>query len=419
MPLLSNPFQFWRKLALALAAASCFISLYTIGLVSQRHTAGLPYGIYQEPGQGLKAADFQFHLQFVRAFWQAPDGRLYTPEFHRKMMRDWTGFDVGDSLSFAYSPTRLLTLAPAGLLPDPAAYLAWSGAALLLAHAFLVFWILRCRAPSELLPCFLLETVLLSFAYQGALALGQTAAWSSLLFALLLRTEHGGPAKASWPVQAALLWILTAKPPLAVVGGVALASAGKIKPVAAAVLLVAAQAALFSLALGASWIPDYLRLLGAFDRESSDPLFLSSLVVERMSNLRQVLHLALGTGDALATSASTWLWLGSSAGVLAWAWRRRLHPSLPCALGLALCCYSLFSPHLSFTEDLALFFPVCLLFQKAAGPAVPLAWALLLLILMSSGLLAVPGIMTLAFLAKAGLAALFLKACLSRQNFCQ
>lgn len=147
---------------------------------------------------------------------------------------------------------------------------------------------------------------------------------------------------------------------------------------------------------------DYASLAGHYDTETSNALF-SSRAPELMSNLRQVLLVTAGWGDALASTLSNAAWvLTSLAALLLYRWKKP-EGKVPEAMGLLVLPYCLFSSHLSFTENLALALPAGILLQTA-HPGRWAAWGLLFFTLEANGLGRIPGIMTLAFAAKLALA---------------
>jgi hypothetical protein len=395
-------FAFYKRLTLALVLGSLFVSLATLYTVSRRTSPHLPYGAYLDPARGLTVADFQYHLQFVRSFWENPHARPYTPRFHRAVMEDWLHTKVTSSLGFGYSPTRLLTLLPVSRFPDPAAYLLWTGLAAVAGHALALVLALKADSPARLLPCLMLASVFYSFAYQGALALGQTAVWSCLLLALLAFGTTPAPGKLRFGLQTACLWFLTVRPPLALMAGTGLLAGKKTRLAGAACALVLAEIAAFCLVLGPSWMLDYASLAGHYDTETSHALF-SARAPEMMSNLRQVLLVTAGWGDSLASALSNGAWVLASLAALLLYRRRKPEGNVPEAMGLLVLPYCLFSSHLSFTENLALALPVGLLL-RTRHPGRWLAWGLLFFTLEANGLGRIPGIMTLAFAAKSVLA---------------
>jgi hypothetical protein len=123
------------------------------------------------------------------------------------------------------------------------------------------------------------------------------------------------------------------------------------------VLIAAVLAVLAAVAaapwLGPGWIRDYLQIVTNYDKLHLDPAFVWSLKAEQMSNLRGLLHVDLGLPDDVAVRISTSFWLASLAAVVVastcWSMTRTVAWPL-CLLSFLLLC-----PHLSPTEDVALF----------------------------------------------------------------
>jgi len=155
------------------------------------------------------------------------------------------------------------------------------------------------------------------------------------------------------------LWLLTIKPPLAAAAGVALlARRHWATVVAAGGVALVATAALVPW-LGPTWIRDYIDLLSNYDRTHLPAAFAWSITPGLMSNLRAALHADLDLSDALAVRASAMVWTVSMAGLLLAA--RRHRPSASGTWSVSLLSFLLFCPHLSASEDLALFcIPVAL-----------------------------------------------------------
>src|SRR5262249_49713613 len=176
---------------------------------------------YDEAG-GLRVQDFASHLRFTRAVWSGlareGHGSVYTPAAHLHFMRDWSGQPgevANRALPFGYSPTMLLVLGPLCWLPEVWAYVAWTGLSLAA-----IWWMLspgrRCALVAPL--CFL------SPPCRDCLALGQTALLTTA-GVLFLATRSVKEPPNDWRgdlAEAMVLWLLTAKPPLAVTAGVGL-----------------------------------------------------------------------------------------------------------------------------------------------------------------------------------------------------
>jgi hypothetical protein len=305
------------------------------------------FGIAVDNGT-LVVRDMAAHLTFVREFWL---GRAdYSVDRHVHITNHWAGQNVDRALPFGYSPTMLVLLAPLSVLPTVWGFAIWtmiSGTAV---------WWLSGRGRTVFL---LGVLVLLSPLSLVCLALGQTSLVSAAGLVFLMLRHHqwaaaGDGDRWSWRLapDVVVLWALTAKPPLALVAGVALLAGRRWKTVAAALALTVATTLLLTPKLGAEWIGQYLHLLSHYDRETADAAFAWSLRPDHMTNLRALLWSSGIVGDHAACQFSTAAWLVAMTGVVAAGIAGKLRRGI--AWPLAVVAYLLFCPHLTSTEDLHL-----------------------------------------------------------------
>ncbi len=363
-----------------------------------------PFGIVVEGGQPAHIMDFASIRGFACAVWRGDlasegGGSVYTLAASMKATRLWTNLRSRVAMPFAYSPTMLWVLAPFCLLPPRCAFALWSlagvvGGSWMIARAR-VHWTA-------------LLTLVAPLTFFG-LALGQTAllTTTALFFLMGAHAGGGGVARRGPWGEAAVLWLLTAKPPLAVTGGAALLAVGRPRSVALAAGLTLVSTLALTPWLGDGWARDYLRLVGAYDRAGLPAAFAWSIVPQTMSNLRAALHPDLGVGDDVAALVSSAVWIAALGVVVLAGWRR----SLPAWLtwSLSVMAFLLFCPHVSSTEDIALF---CVLAGVGRAP-VPATVQVAAATLAFGGLLLSPGFgpleavrPSMLFLAKIGLAAL-------------
>jgi len=118
--------------------------------------------------------------------------------------------------------------------------------------------------------------------------------------------------------------------------------------------------------LGKAGVVDYLALVTHYDLDTAAPAFAWSLRPDSMANLRALLHVAFGVGDAAASRFSTVLWLLASASIVVAAARRTMAAEI--RWSLAVLAYLLFCPHVSWTEELHLAVIVAAL-AAVSGPA--------------------------------------------------
>lgn len=346
-----------RRVAFAVAAAALLINAAAAlpDLWRQR-----PFGVGPLGGGEVPLKDFASHLRMARAALARPwrdapsTSSIYTPEAHREMTRDWAGGDLPAALPFGYSPTMIWVLAPLTLFDDATAYVLWS-----LLGLGLVGWLLWPREDAPVVA----GLIFLSPLSTNAFALGQTAVYSNAVLLLLARPRR------AW-LDAALLWLLTAKPPVALMAGAALLAVGRWRAVGLALALALLSTALAHPLLGPGWAGDYLALARRYNSEEADPLFRWCLLPHYMANLRAALW-AAGASDALAARLSALAWAVATALVVVAGWRRWLAAwAVWC---LALLAFLLLSPHVNVTEDLHLHAACVIAFAATRGAATELA----------------------------------------------
>src|SRR5205809_6227170 len=121
-----------------------------------------------------------------------------------------------------------------------------------------------------------------------AFALGQTAflTTAGLFFLMVQDAEREGePSRGSWR-ESLVLWLLTAKPPLAATGGLALLARGRGRTVARAVGLTLVTTLALTPWLGTGWVPDNLHLPARQDRVGLPSAFARSIVPQSRITLR-------------------------------------------------------------------------------------------------------------------------------------
>ena len=367
-----------------------------------------PFGVVVAAGRPERLMDFASHRGFACAAWSgdlahAGGASIYTLDAHLKATERWTGLPAWIALPFGYSPTMLWVLGPLCTLPARWSYGAWS-----LACVLAMGWMIL-RARVHWVALLLLVTPLTVYAF----ALGQTALLTTAgLFFLMVRDAEGvgGRSPASWR-ESLVLWLLTAKPPIAATAGLALLVRGRGGSVARAIGVTLVTTLAITPWLGTGWARDYLHLLGSYDRVGLPAAFAWSVVPQSMSNFRAALHPDLGLGDDVAARLSTIVWSASLATILLAAWRRPL-PAGP-TWALCIMTYLLLCPHVSSTEDVALF---CVL-AGMEGDRVPRTLRIGAATLAVVGLLLTPAIGPAAgrrppvlFFAKIGLMAYVLLA---------
>lgn len=296
--------------------------------------------------------DFDFVFNYARWASTRPGVSPYTYDAHRAFYAAWLGPRVGSALCYPYGPITMVVLAPLYWLAAPSAWLCWN-----LVGAFGIAWTIggmsderRARSWARLLG--------ISPSAIHTLALGQTALVTTAVTAAAVELVR---EPRRWVACALCLVLLTVKPPLAVVVGVAFLLAGFARPVALATigagLLLSAAMAWWTPAV----VPDYAEIVRRYNLVDADPIVRAGCVPHLMSNLRGVLMRSGVLDDSQAFFASGWV-LGALLvlPLAAVALTRRPWP-LELAVGWAVMAYLLFAPHVSSTEDLLLLVPFAML----------------------------------------------------------
>jgi len=304
-----------------------------------------PFGVLVRDGRLVGLQDFAAHRGFACAVWSGDAARsggtsAYTLAAHLDATARWAGMAALIALPFGYSPTMVWLLGPFCAIPLRPAFVMWVVVGLVATIAAVI----RSRAHWWTL------VVLLNPVVVYSIILGQTAILSTAAFVFLIAVDAtvGG---STWGTGI-VVWLLTAKPPLAVTGAAVLVVRRRWRALAIAVALTIVSTAVVAPWLGAGWVHDYVTMLHGYDRVHLPAEFSWSIVPESMSNLRAALSADLGVRDDVAVGLANIAWTVSLAAVCAFAWKRRRDGGL--TWSLAILVYLLFCPHVSATEDLAL-----------------------------------------------------------------
>ena len=313
------------------------------------------FGITGDSDSGGWSSDFAAILTYAKALWDGSAG--YDVASHLRVTSQRAGRPVEHALPFGYPPTVLWVLGPFCLLPTQWAFVVWTLLGLAAAS-----WMMRGAS------------IWVTAAFFSPLAfscykLGQTGILSAVgLVALLARDRAGVGILTShtgvW-MSAFILWMLSAKPPVAVTAAVALLAGSSWRPVAWAALLVVLSLLALTPHLGVGWVGDYLRIVTHYDRESANPIFAWGLVPETMSNLRALLHVTFGLGDHMASRISSLFWLLALLAIVFSSRGGRI--PFEARWGCAVLAYLLFCPHLTSTEDLHLVVIIIVLSSAATA----------------------------------------------------
>jgi len=339
-----------------------------------------PFGIvvYADGSEALM--DFASHREFACAAWAGDSIRgtgqsIYGLEAHLHATERWTHRAAGIALPFGYSPTMLWVLGPTCAVAAPAAFVLWVAAGFVALAAVAIRGRLDWTA---LLP---LATPLGMYT----VAHGQTAVLATAGFLALMVYDRGtGREGGAW-MPGTVLWLLGAKPPLAVTAAVALFARRRWRPVVFAVALTVISTVLVVPWLGPGWLHDYATLLGRYDRVRLPPEFAWSIVPKSMSNLRAALSVDLGMRDDHAVEVCTALWWTALAGFgfVGWFWSLDWSRSW----SIAVLVYLLLCAHVSATENLLL---ACVI-AALGTPRAPSAVAIVVLV--CAGIVLAPAVL--------------------------
>lgn len=311
--------------------------------------------------------DFPAHFTIAASAWlghRQPNISLYSVANHLQTTSAWLGEPSSLALPFGYSPTMLLVLAPLVPFSQGVAFGIFNLIGLLA-----IWWQTyprRCCLGVGLL-------VFCGPLGMACFALGQTAmlTGAGLLFlhetSFLNRDKTG--VSAALPA-AVVLWLLTAKPPLALMAAAVFLAMRQWRPLLLAAILTTAGTLAVMPLLGPNWLSDYLHMLGSYNRIDADPAFAQSFAPLHMTNLRGIMNINLGLADNLACQISTVIWLSTMLLLVGLGHRLQLTRGALWALGIL--AYLLFCPHVTSTEELQLLLliPLCVPVYTAA----PLRW---------------------------------------------
>ncbi len=328
-------------LALALFANVRTIPDYVAGRAAPASVA--PAGGERGPA----VQDFAYNFNYARSAAHERHVSPYSVAEHRRFLTAWLGPEIASSACFAYGPTILLVWGPLFALPTAWAWLVWNVAGAWIASAGV-----RASAADERTLRMLTRLGLLTPTVFYCLVLGQTALFTTGVFAATVLLARRDDSRAAW--GAALgLFLLTMKPPLALTAAAALIAAARWKSLAAAGVGVVVMLVAATLWWSPDVLHDYRVLVASYNLVEAPPLFRAGFHPELMTNLRNVL-LHLGVDDARASHV-TWLPLVATLCVPA-AVAALVRRPVPIELAAAstATAYTLFSPHLTPTEDVVM-----------------------------------------------------------------
>jgi hypothetical protein len=295
------------------------------------------------------------------------DISAYSSANHIEVTRKWVTNSIGDNrywartdfaMPFGYSPTMLCLLAPLVLFPYNIAYCLFNMIGLLA-----VWWMThphRCRHGAGLFSFF-------SPLALGCFMLGQTALISGVCLLFIAEKTREDNRVSGW--SAALyagtaLWILTAKPPLALTAAAVLLGLREWRPLLVGGILTLFTTIMISPFLGAGWMSDYVHLIGSYDLAHIGSVYSWSIRPDTMANLRAIMSVDSGLPDDTASLVSVIIWLTTLICLAAGVFRTKYPGFVVWSAGIL--SYLLFCPHVTSTEELQilLLVPLCVSAQK-------------------------------------------------------
>jgi hypothetical protein len=329
------------RVVLLVAALPTLVGVVLWKIVTGVRT-GQHFGLILDQGS-IKIQDFAWLLNFAKAFWRGEVG--FGIEDHLRITEGLAGQRLSVSFPFGYSPTLFWVLGPLCVLPLVWGFVAWTLAGLV------AVWSLPQRYRSLAVVVAFISPVAI-----GCWSLGQTAVLSTAALLALMRwdadAESAPPTRWQLVAGAAVIWALTAKPTLAVTAAIAFLAGRRTRVVAVAIVFAIVSTALLWPGLRSARLADYLFILTHYDLDTAPPTYAWSLVPATMGNVRALLHVTFGIGDAVASRWSGALWLLASAAIVLGGARAALAAEL--RWSLAVLAYLVFCPHVSWTEELGL-----------------------------------------------------------------
>lgn len=264
---------------------------------------------YPDPTWGYIAAadrvliqDFSIIFNYAKDFWKGNNLIPYTESGVMAFMERWTGQAQTLAMPFAYSPTMLLFLLPFVWLQSAWAYFLWT-------IIPVTFLICNTKYNRELI---LLAAGIINFTTIASIILGQTVLWTMVAYLVILVWLLNSQKKQPFLklcLMGIIAFLLTAKPPLAILIFALLFWARKWKVLAIALTLVLVEIIVMTHYLGFTWITDYIHLVARYNPDLASPFFASSLCPETMSNLSLVLHSWLNLSWSNSACFSNLFWL--------------------------------------------------------------------------------------------------------------
>jgi hypothetical protein len=330
-------------------AASLIMILQAVAGRLAWRTKGFPFGVNYDPSTGrFWVQDFAHIFGLTKAFALGAVDSPYNLHERLRFMAQWVGQPIDLALGYGYSPTFWLILSPLLPLRADFAYVIWSllPAFILLAIA----WHLLANGWSERNPLALtlILIALASGSYQGEVQVGKTVAVLGLItiWLIMASTDPRSEVRSAVP-----LFLLTASPPLALAMGAGLLWNRQTKTVLLAAGLVLLEVACVTSWLGSGWIHDYLEVLTHYDSDTAPESFRAFVAPRGMSNVRHLLVVGAGWTDRSASLASVAAW-GVAIACGTWLALRDRIPAGRLRPAFSLLLFSIFSPHLTFSNDL-------------------------------------------------------------------
>jgi len=361
--------SFYRSFFIWLLVASCLaVTVGTLPKYAARPANSehpdIPFGLEWNPlEKGVSLRDFPLMMQFVSHVWNHEIDRPYSLAGQEEVFHRWSPA-LHSGMPIAYAPPVILWYAPFLPFSPPVAFTLFC-----LCNTVFVYLLWRRFLLPRMQILSQIQLLLLAFfsiSFLSTFRIGQNPIATTCLIALgwsLIYDWRSATKRVlNWKSEcllALILFVLSAKPNVALMFGCVCLAAGIWRPVVVSVALFAAACAALASHFGGwpTWLNDYLALLDNYHLTGLGNFLYygPDASTNFVSYAMQVLAMSSGTAAAI----SRYVWLGGIATLLLLVWTRKI--SLLNFYLLNFAHFLLFCPSLSGTED----WTICLLIADA------------------------------------------------------
>lgn len=320
---------------------------------------GWPAGTLQKLKNGnYLFGDYQAHRAIVERILNKTTSRPYTQEGQKEIFKNWIP-TATQGLPHAYSPTTGLLLAPFVWMDVWTGYYVYVAINLALLAALLNGYLLpRARNNWELAA---IGIFCLSLSVMHIIGIGQTAILTLGALALLWHLVYDPEQKRLYPskwfqdvVLGVILFLLSAKPPMALLAGAVLLGARRWRAASLGAALFAANFTLMLPYYG-GWpyaVTDYLSFLQHYNREDLEPFFRECLNYGGASDPTGFMGKLFGLPEQTTMRLCQLVTFIVMPATIVLAWLKKIGPST--AFQIQLTLFLIASPFLRTSEDIAI-----------------------------------------------------------------